>query len=109
MSRTPLGISRVFAARVGSSVSFIVSVKDTSHLGAGISGSNVFSANSDSDAMIEYKLSTDSVWTRLTPGIGSFIIVNAAAITVNVRYIEFGKYSSTVNLTVGATDGNYTV
>ena len=109
LSRTPLGISRVFAARVGSSISFIVSVKDTSNLGAGISGSNVFSVNSDSDAMIEYKLSADSTWTRLNPGIGSFIIVNAAAITVNVRYIEFGKYSSTVNLTVGATDGNYTV
>ena len=109
LARNPIGISRVFAARVGSSVSFIVSIKDTSSLGAGISGSNVFSVNSDSDAMIEYKLSTDSVWTRLAAGTGSFIIVNAASITVNVRYIEFGKYSSTVNLTVGATDGNYTV
>ena len=77
--------------------------------GAGISPSTLFVTNSDTDVIIEWKLSTDSVWTILPVQTGTFTVTNAASFTVNVRAKEFGIYTSTVSLAVGTTDGNYTV
>ena len=109
LAQKPFAISRVSATRVGSAVSFLVCVRDMTSAGAGISPSTSFVTNSDSDVVIEWKLSTDSVWAILPIQTGTFAVTNAAAFTVNVRAKEFGIYTSTVNLTVNTTDGNYTV
>ena len=109
LAQKPFAISRVNATRSGSTVNFLVSVKDMTTTGAGISPSTSFVVNSDTDVIIEWKLSTDSTWSILPVQTGTFTVTNAASFTVNVRAKEFGIYTSTVNLTVGATDGNYTV
>lgn len=109
LAQKPFAISRVNATRSGSTVNFLVSVKDMTTTGAGISPSTSFVVNSDTDVIIEWKLSTDSTWSILPVQTGTFTVTNAASFTVNVRAKEFGIYTPTVNLTVGATDGNYTV
>ena len=109
LAKKPFPVSRVNASRSGSTVNFLVSVRDMTSAGAGVSPSTTFVTSSDSDVIIEWKLSTDSVWTILPVQTGNFTVTNAASFTVNVRAKEFGIYTSTVNLTVGATDGNYTV
>ena len=86
----PMAISRVGAIRTGSAVNFVVGVHDTSPAGAGISASTSFYTGSDSDMVVEYKLSTDTVWTVLPVQTGTFSITNAASFTVNVRAKEFG-------------------
>ena len=109
LAQKPFSISRVNATRVGSSVSFLVCVRDMTTAGAGISPSTSFVTSSDSDVVIEWKLSADSVWNILPVQTGTFTVTDASSFTVNVRAKEFGLYSSTVNLAVGSTDGNYTV
>ncbi len=110
LAKVPFSISRVSATRVGSTVSFLVCVRDMTSTGAGVSPSSTsFVANSDTDVVIEWKLSTDSVWTILPVQVGTFAVTNASSFTVNVRAKEFGIYTATSTLVVGATDGNYTV
>lgn len=109
LAKKPFPISRINASRSGSVVNFLVSVRDMTSAGAGVSPSTTFVTSSDSDVVIEWKLSSDSVWTVLPVQTASFTVTNASSFTVNVRAKEFGVYTSTVNLTVGATDGNYTV
>ena len=109
LAQKPFSISRINANRSGSVVNFLVCVRDMTTTGAGVSPSTTFVSASDTDVVIEWKLSTDSVWTILPVQTGTFTVTNAASFTVNVRAKEFGIYTSTVNLTVGTTDGNYTV
>lgn len=107
LAQKPFVISRVAGTRVGSAVSFLVSVRDMTSAGAGVSPSSNFVTASETDVVIEWKLSTDSTWTVLAPQSGSFSVTNAAAFTVNVRAKEFGIYTATVTLTVNTTDGIY--
>ena len=109
LAKKPFAISRINATRSGSVVNFLVGVRDMTSAGAGVSPSTSFVVNSDSDVIIEWKLSTDTVWTILPVQTGAFSVTNAGSFTVNVRAKEFGIYTSTVNLAVGTTDGNYTV
>lgn len=109
LAKKPFAISRINATRSGSVVNFLVSVRDMTSAGAGVSPSTSFVLNSDSDVVVEWKLSTDTVWTILPVQTGAFSVTNAGSFTVNVRAKEFGIYTSTVNLAVGTTDGNYTV
>ena len=108
-ARIPFSISRIQAVRVGSSVTVTVSSRDMSLTGAGISSSNYYYTNSDSDVVVEWKYSTDSSYTQLLMQQGVFTVTNAAAFTINVRAKEFGLYTSVVNLTVPAADGTYIV
>lgn len=109
LAQKPFAISRVSAVRSGSNINFVVYVRDMTQAGAGIAPSTLFLTASDTDVIIEWKLSTDSVWNVLPVQVANFSITNAASVTVNVRAKEFGIYSSTVNLTVGTPDGNYVV
>jgi hypothetical protein len=109
LAQKPFSISRVNGLRSGSTVTFVVYVRDMTPAGAGVSPSSSFYTNSDTDVVIEWKLSTDSVWTVLPVQTATFTVTNASGFTVNVRAKEFGIYSSTVNLVVSTTDGNYTV
>ena len=77
--------------------------------GAGVSPSTNFVSNAETDVLVEWKTSTDTVWTALPVQTGSFSVTNAASFTVNVRAKEFGIYTSVVNLVVGTTDGLYVV
>ena len=108
-ARIPFAVSRIQAVRTGSSVVVTVSARDMSLAGAGISSSAYFYTNSDSDVVLEWKLSTDSVYTQLAMQQGVFTITNAAAFTINVRAKEFGVYTGVTSLTVSATDGTYIV
>lgn len=105
----PFAISRVNGTRVGSAVNFLVCVRDMTSAGAGVGPSTTFVSAADTDVVIEWKISTDTAWNVLPVQTGTFSVTNAASFTVNVRAKEFGIYTSTVNLTVGTTDGNYTV
>ena len=105
----PFSISRVSGVRSGSIVNFLVSVRDMTSAGAGISPSTSFVLSSDTDVIIEWKLSTDSTWTVLPVQVGTFSVDNSGSFSVNVRAKEFGIYTATVTLTVGTTDGIYTV
>ena len=109
LAKKPFPISRVNATRVGSSVNFLVCVRDMTSTGAGVSPSTTFVSAADTDVIIEWKISTDTVWNILPVQTGTFTVTNASAFTVNVRAKEFGIYTSVVSLAVGATDGNYTV
>jgi hypothetical protein len=109
LAKKPFAISRLSATRIGSAVNFLVCVRDMTSAGAGVSPSTSFVVSSDSDVIIEWKLGTDTVWTVLPVQTGTFTVNNASGFTVNVRAKEFGIYTSVVNLTVGTTDGNYTV
>lgn len=109
LALNPFAISRVNGLRSGADVSFHVYVRDMTPAGAGISPSTSFFVESDTDVVVEWKLSTDTVWNVLPVQVATFSVSNAAGFTVNVRAKEFGKYTATVNLAVGTTDGNYTV
>lgn len=109
LAKKPFAVSRVNGARVGSLVTFLVNIRDMTSTGAGVSPSTLFVVQADTDVQIEWKLSTDSVWTTLPVQTGTFTVTDAAAFTVNVRAKEFGIYTPTVSLAVGTTDGNYTV
>ena len=109
LAKKPFSISRINATRVGSDVSFLVCIRDMTSAGAGVSPSTNFVTNAETDVVIEWKVSTDTVWSILPIQTGAFSVTNAAAFTVNVRAKEFGIYTSVVNLTVNTTDGTYTV
>lgn len=109
LAQNPFAISRVNALRSDSTVTFTAYVRDMTPAGAGISPSTSFFVESDTDVVVEWKLSTDTVWNVLPVQVATFSVSNAAGFTVNVRAKEFGKYTATVNLAVGTTDGNYTV
>ena len=106
-ARIPFSISRIQAVRSGSAVVITVSARDMSLAGAGINSSAYFYTSSDSDVVVEWKLSTDSVYNQLLMQQGVFTITNAAAFTINVRAKEFGVYTGVSSLTVSATDGTY--
>lgn len=103
----PFAISRIYALRAGEKVSFIVSVVDMTTGGAGLSSSSEFITGSNTDVMIEWKLSTATEWTALPAQVGTFEIELATAFTVNVRAREFGVYTATKNLAVAVGDGEY--
>ena len=109
LALTPFSISRVNGSRSDAVVVFTVYVRDMTPSGAGISPSTSFSSELDTDVIVEWKLSTDTVWNVLPVQVATFSVSNAASFTVNVRAKEFGKYCATVNLVVGTTNGNYTV
>ncbi len=109
LALNPFSISRVNGSRFGADVAFTVYVRDMTPAGAGISPSTTFYNESDTDVVVEWKLSTDTVWNVLPVQVATFSVSNASGFTVNVRAKEFGKYTATVNLAVGTTDGNYTV
>lgn len=105
----PFPISRVNGVRLGSTIKFMVYVRDMTPAGAGVSASSTFVTTSDTDVVIEWKLSSSSTWNVLPATVGDFTVDSAASVTVNVRAKEFGIYTPTVSLTVGTTDGSYTV
>ena len=109
LAQRPFAISRVNATRSGANINFMVYVRDMTQAGAGVAPSTLFLTSSDTDVVIEWKLSSSSEWNILPVQVGNFSISNAASVTVNVRAKEFGIYTSTVNLTVGVSDGTYTV
>lgn len=109
LAKKPFPISRVNASRSGSAVSFLVCVRDMTSTGAGVSPSTTFVTSADTDVIIEWKISTDTVWNILPVQTATFTVTNAAGFTVNVRAKEFGIYTSVVSLAVGTVDGNYTV
>ena len=109
LAKKPFPISRVGATRVGSTVNFLVCIRDMTSAGAGISPSTNFVTSSETDVIIEWKLSTGTEWVPLSVQSGSFSVIDAASFTVNVRAKEFGIYTSTVSLTVGTADGNYAI
>jgi hypothetical protein len=109
LAQNPFAISRVNATRSGANVSLSVYVRDMTPAGAGVSPSTSFFVESDTDVVVEWKLSTETVWNVLPVQTATFSVSNAASFTVNTRAKEFGKYTATVNLTVGTADGNYTV
>ncbi|MDY0188134.1 MAG: phage tail protein [Syntrophus sp. (in: bacteria)] len=109
LALNPFSISRVNGSRSGAEVVFTVYVRDMTPAGAGVSPSTTFFLESDTDVVVEWKLSTGTVWNVLPVQVATFSVSNAAGFTVNVRAKEFGKYCATVNLAVGTTDGNYTV
>ena len=108
-ARIPFAISRIQAVRSGSSVVVTISARDMSLAGAGVSSSAMFYTNSDSDVVLEWKLSTDTVYTQLSMQQGVFTVTNANAFTINVRAKEFGTYTGVTSLTVPAADGTYIV
>ena len=108
-ARIPFAISRIQAVRSGSSVVVTISARDMSIAGAGVSSSAMFYTNSDSDVVLEWKLSTDTVYTQLSMQQGVFTVTNANAFTINVRAKEFGTYTGVTSLTVPAADGTYIV
>ena len=109
LAKKPFSISRINATRVGSVVDFLVCIRDMTSAGAGVSPSTNFVTNAETDVVIEWKVSTDTVWSILPIQTGAFSVTNAAAFTVNVRAKEFGIYTSVVNLAVSTADGTYTV
>jgi hypothetical protein len=109
LAQNPFAVSRINATRLGSTVNVTVYVRDMTLAGAGVSPSTSFFFESDTDVIVEWKLSTDTVWNVLPVQTATFSVSDAASFTVNVRAKEFGKYATTVSLTVGTADGKYTV